>query len=562
MTALTLPSIFNRDYAHDFPEVESGWAIQAKRVALVALPLISLYQPLGFSLALGLGGLRTIASLAQLVESDPMGMGYDLFQTAVSVAALAGTVFAHPLGMMITTVHDLGIELKALVESQEDNEQVVKNLITSCNHALYLTLLVFGGVELTALFLAGQVCIAVYSSCREMQKDHYLEAGGHLLMAVVRGMQFNAQIPDLFEKVGTRCMHLANHLHSPARFFSSCVERVTRVWKYGEEGFEKTYSEELVTRVTLGIGALVALPFMVGSFLAIPVTALAARLRDRIEILAPLHPRTPQSSGEPLSVLVRNVALQEGPFAPLTAGVVAPFEKSGESATRLDRLCDEIQKMHKDVLLFQEVHGINAQNVLGARLQEMGYYVALDRGLDVACNNSGLLIASLNPLENVRFIEYPLEDRAGLARWTLQGALTARISGIFFINTHLNYQDTEEAQSARIRQLSHILPLFRRDEPTVLAGDLNFDTNFVVEGKTLLERAGFVGYNNLCGGIATCTNEGKARLRGVFASDEKDDAVIPNQAARIYDLKITPDREVSDHAQITFTVVQKPREFS
>jgi hypothetical protein len=305
-------------------------------------------------------------------------------------------------------------------------------------------------------------------------------------------------------------MHLANHLHSPARFFSSCVERVTRVWKCGEEGFEKTYSEELVTRVTLGIGALVALPFMVGSFLAIPVTALAASLRDRIEILIPPHSRTPQSPGETLSVLVRNVALQEGPFAPLTAGVVGPFEKSGESATRLDRLCDEIQKMHRDVLLFQEVHGINAQNVLGARLQEMGYYVALDRGLDVACNNSGLLIASLHPLENVHLIEYPLEDRAGVARWTLQGALAARIAGIFFINTHLNYHDTEEAQGARVRQLSHILPIFRRDEPIVLAGDFNFDTDFVVEGKTLLERAGFVGYKNLCGGIETCTNKGKA----------------------------------------------------
>src|ERR1700731_2067414 len=105
-TAITLrssqPVYYHREYKNDIPNTkseelhDSSLANQCKRVALVALPFISLYKPLSFPLSLAMGGLRTVTCVQQLLESIRRGnskeIPYAMLQTSIAVIALAGTV--------------------------------------------------------------------------------------------------------------------------------------------------------------------------------------------------------------------------------------------------------------------------------------------------------------------------------------------------------------------------------------------------------------------------------------------------------------------------------------
>src|SRR5690348_12751550 len=99
---ITEPVYYNRDYDHDIPEATAGsWNETAARVATAALPFISLYKPLSFPLSLALGSLRVYSNLEQLDAAYQNGglqnASWEFVQTAVSVIALAGTIFAHPV---------------------------------------------------------------------------------------------------------------------------------------------------------------------------------------------------------------------------------------------------------------------------------------------------------------------------------------------------------------------------------------------------------------------------------------------------------------------------------
>src|SRR6267154_232523 len=108
---LSEPFYYHREYKNDIPQKSceknkecSSWAHTAQRVAFTALPFFSLYKPLSFPLSLLMGGLRAYTSITQLMESikkgDTKDISLAMVQTAVSVIALAGTIFAHPLGML------------------------------------------------------------------------------------------------------------------------------------------------------------------------------------------------------------------------------------------------------------------------------------------------------------------------------------------------------------------------------------------------------------------------------------------------------------------------------
>src|SRR5207237_1398579 len=112
---------YHRDYKNDVSDVQfdDSWIDQCKRVGLVALPFVSLYKPLSLPLSLAMGGMRTVTSVAGLLESikgaQPVNISLAVLQTGIAVIALASTLFAHPLGMVISTTQDLVIEFNHLI---------------------------------------------------------------------------------------------------------------------------------------------------------------------------------------------------------------------------------------------------------------------------------------------------------------------------------------------------------------------------------------------------------------------------------------------------------------
>ncbi len=199
------PVYYHREFANDVgePSEEHSWIDGCKRVGTVALPFFSLYKPLSLPLSLSMGGLRTVNSvvcLATAIQEGSAGaIGYAILQTLISTVALAGTVFAHPVGMLVTTCDDLVIELIKLIQNLYVGEyqDAIENCLSIVNNALYLALFLDGGLEMAIASLAVQILNGLYHSISEFQNDKWLEGVGHLLMATIRGDQLSAQVKTL-----------------------------------------------------------------------------------------------------------------------------------------------------------------------------------------------------------------------------------------------------------------------------------------------------------------------------------------------------------------------------
>ncbi|MFI5334820.1 MAG: hypothetical protein ACHQT8_06650 [Chlamydiales bacterium] len=194
--------------AADIDEPEAlepvSWSNTFARGAVAVLPFISLYKPSSFPLSLGLNGLRTWSSLSKLDASMVNGQinpqTYPcIVQTGVAVIALASTVFAHPLGILVTTGHDLLAEVVrfARLRQEERYDKTLESLLKIANHTLYFGLFIVGGLELTFASLAFQILLCLYQSHGEYRDGKYIEAVGHFAMACVRSSQLYDQAQAL-----------------------------------------------------------------------------------------------------------------------------------------------------------------------------------------------------------------------------------------------------------------------------------------------------------------------------------------------------------------------------
>lgn len=204
------PSYYHREYSNDIKvPSKKSWSDQSnldrlQRVTTVALPFITLYKPLSFPVSLALGGLRTVSKVSGLISSIQNGenskaIAYQTLQTIIAVISVAGTIFAHPLGMLITTGQDLIIEVAKLAEhvNKGDYKKALESCANILNNSLYLALFLHGGLEVSIASLATQILIGVYHGQTEFREGRFLEGTGHIAMAMIRGNQMRQQIEVL-----------------------------------------------------------------------------------------------------------------------------------------------------------------------------------------------------------------------------------------------------------------------------------------------------------------------------------------------------------------------------
>ena len=204
------PTSFHREFSNDMakPAEAYPWLEKGHRVALVALPFISQYKPLGFLITSSMGTARVWTSASQLVESINQGntkdASYHTLQTTIAALSLAGTFFAHPIGMILTTGQDLIIEAANLNRYLRDGEyqKAVESCLKIINNSLYLGSFLHGGIELTIASLAMQIVLGIYQAQAEFRDGRYLEGSGQLLMVVMRGTQLAGQVKILQMKLG------------------------------------------------------------------------------------------------------------------------------------------------------------------------------------------------------------------------------------------------------------------------------------------------------------------------------------------------------------------------
>lgn len=199
---ITEPGYYHREYSNDLPQESSSndFLYQCKRVGFVALPFLSLYKPLSFHLSLTMGGLRSITCFSQLVDALHQGnidqSIYAFIQTTIALISVSGTILVHPLGMLVTTIHDCTLDIISLGQHSLAGEfqSALGNTGNLINNVLYLALFTHGGIELAIASFAMQILLGITHSVSEYRKGNYLEAGGHFLMGMIRGNQLASQI--------------------------------------------------------------------------------------------------------------------------------------------------------------------------------------------------------------------------------------------------------------------------------------------------------------------------------------------------------------------------------
>lgn len=171
--------IYARDYTND---IASG-AHLLKRVAVAALPFLSLHTSCRLPISLGMGSLR--------VWNTENG-----FQRSVAAVALIGTILQIRVGMVVTTIQDITIEANTLL-AQDNWEDASKSLIKIFNNLVYLILISRGGLELSIASLMLQMVVNLLNSNDEFKKGRWIEGCSNLMMAAVRLQQTHSQYRQL-----------------------------------------------------------------------------------------------------------------------------------------------------------------------------------------------------------------------------------------------------------------------------------------------------------------------------------------------------------------------------
>ena len=209
---LTEPAYYHREYEHDVEHLKSkSTALQkAQRVAVMTLPFLALYKPLGTAITAGMSSVRTLSCLIQskeaLTEGNSKKTAIALFQTTLAVVAVAGTVFGNVYGMAITSGHDVLINLYEMSQHLQkgEHEQALEKFLQVITNSLYLTMILHGSLEIIVISLAAQILLEGFKSQGSFRKFaktkdvlDLLEGFAHLSMAGIRGYQMQSQIKIL-----------------------------------------------------------------------------------------------------------------------------------------------------------------------------------------------------------------------------------------------------------------------------------------------------------------------------------------------------------------------------
>ncbi|HSX04690.1 MAG TPA: endonuclease/exonuclease/phosphatase family protein [Rhabdochlamydiaceae bacterium] len=492
------PSYFHHEYSNDFPELKEDqapktWLDNAQRLGLVALPFIALYKPLSLPLSIATGGLRVFSCGSQLTviirQGDAQEVASQLLQTAIAVIALAGTIFAHPLGMLITTTHDILIELYHLLDNlkQGEYEKAVLNCANIVNNVLYFALFVNGGIEIAAASLAMQVIIGAYHAREEFNKgqDHYLEAAGHLLMTIIRANQLRVQLEKTHFNTNLKIMALkvASYLTEPA-----CKVREYFYSFYILDQTCQTTAQKTmrIGFLTLGI-TIYALWTPFTAPLGIVLRGVVAAVESKPMIYlenSKVGKILPED--KKITLVSHNECYMPAGYSITDGQVTPPSDKE-----RVDANIREIKKLNPDIVCLYEVADICDASYLTSQLPEYPFIIPV-AGVRAIGPSSMMYVASKyeiveNSIEFTPFIKGV--EITGRAQFSEKGILSFDLrnhgdqnSFATVFSTHLqhseipaNPKDTDQiSRAAQMdKMIGQIQKKVEQNKNIIFTGDLN-----------------------------------------------------------------------------------------
>ena len=184
------PSI-GRNFSYDFITPTSS-SNKSYRLALATLPFLALYHP--FS-----QGLERFCESARLIKA--VYLGNINMDTVVSVTALISSLFFHPIGAVVTSLHDASINARHLYKAcQEGNHpQAAKEFFQAISSVLYASSLLFENDRLKLATLSAQSLAGIVTSANHFDKGRKIEGIAALIFTRIKIAQLFKEIYQISE---------------------------------------------------------------------------------------------------------------------------------------------------------------------------------------------------------------------------------------------------------------------------------------------------------------------------------------------------------------------------
>lgn len=196
------PSFYHRQYEQDLPEC-GGYLETGKRAALIALPFISLYKPVGSAISLSMGSIRVLSNGMSAVSSENWtSCSYRASQTALATLALVGTLYHFTLGLYLTTGVDILSNLASMLQHlySLEGKEAGSDFLQALSSSLYLAIMMTGSLEVVVASLLIQASVSFLSASDEWKEGRMPEAFAKTLMGMIRLYQADQQL----EMIGRR----------------------------------------------------------------------------------------------------------------------------------------------------------------------------------------------------------------------------------------------------------------------------------------------------------------------------------------------------------------------
>jgi hypothetical protein len=190
--------------------------LQKKRLPQIlaaALPILMYARPLAAPLAVGLGSLRSVKHLFDIVQAirrrDVTKFSLSSFQLLISLTAMAFMISSlanrtlnpilSPLlsrvDMIITSLRKIANKIKA-----RDFRSVTENCIFLASSSLHIPYISLGGIEFLTSAMALQMAFYSYKALISFKNGHYIEGVCHLICGVATAKLTLPNVKAVFKK--------------------------------------------------------------------------------------------------------------------------------------------------------------------------------------------------------------------------------------------------------------------------------------------------------------------------------------------------------------------------
>lgn len=428
---------------------------KAYRIFVAALPFIALHKPYGRVIDGCVNLSRIAVSSVQFTKKQEI---LELLKIVVAVTALAGTIFAHPAGLFIGTLFDLGIDFPALcIALRGGNYEALLPLV---DNLLYLMTLVVGSVELVVLSLLISIIVQILSSRNEFKGKRYIEGVAHLLMSVVRFGQTVPCVNQITQKHNIRgkdsirsftetmakvrdCTSICFYLS--ARFFVAPLFKSTSLWLNSVSVCKDSSSSTIkkvcsVAKSTILSSVLLPLTlsgFAIGQAFHFTAFNLATTPYIHLKGTAEVQELPEQE----FSVFQLNCCLTAGEFAKLFGGMKLSDRQ------RMVKIAQMIRDAKPNIACLQEVSDLETGFSLYKKLssQFAEFYFHIGATPFILQNNSGLFVASQYKVIDPEF--HSFQGISGVETMVNKGYFLFSIGRATIINTHLSPSSDDSSPS-------------------------------------------------------------------------------------------------------------------